>query len=225
MFSWFFEHYWLEFFSEEELPFFPIYLFIQLVIAVWTLGVSFLSYNRKLSLFCCSDFSPWSLGTLFGEGLGHPHTPDPFWALPYFLAPQGFSGSSSIFPISDSSIGQLFHWHLDGIAIFTVFQNEDLGGWVSSDSRGSWLRGPLGAELGARGVDGLCPFVCTRITKPWATVSASDSNLKPRALPLVLFPAAELVTRFTWETGPSCLFSPRARTATTVPRTPSTLTS
>ena len=34
---------------------------------------------------------------------------------------------------------------------------------MSSDSRGSWLRGPLRAELGARGVDGLCPLVCTRI--------------------------------------------------------------
>ena len=214
IFSWLFSHYWLEFFPEEELPFFPIYLFIQLVIAVWTLGVYFLGYNRKLSLFCCSDYSAWSLGTLFGDGLGRPHIPDPFWALPYFLAPQDFSGSSSIFPTSDSGIGQFFHWRLDGIAIFTVFQNEDLGGWWAHSSRGSRLRGPLSAELGTCGVDGLCPFICTRI----ASHERPSVPLTPTSnwgLLLVLFPAAELVTYFMWETGPFCLFSPRARMATT----------
>lgn len=128
IFSWFFSHYWLEFFPEEKLPFFPIYLFIQLVIAVWTLGVYFPGCNRKLSLFCCSDYSAWVTGHSLWWGPGPSPIPDPFWALPYFLAPQDFSGLSSIFPASDSDIGQFFHWHLDGIAIFVVFQNEGLGG-------------------------------------------------------------------------------------------------
>lgn len=182
IFSWFFSHYWLEFFPEKELPFFPIYLFIQLVIAVWTLGVYFLGYNRKLSLFCCSDYSAWVTGHSLWWGPGPSPIPDPFWALPYFLAPQDFSGLSSIFPASDSDIGQFFHWRLDGIAIFVVFQNEGLGGWVSPWQQGVLAPGPSQCRVGNTWCERSVSICLHRYCKPWAPVSASVSNPKLKAL-------------------------------------------